>query len=72
MRSSFFIASGKHEVFDILHGLGLAFFVELIEGVQQLCLGGSKDAVAFFWFDNVVGESFYCDTGVLLCILAKE
>ena len=48
MRSSFFIASGKHEVFDILHGLGLAFFVELIEGVQQLCLGGSKDAVAFF------------------------
>lgn len=31
-RRTFFITSGEDEVFDILHRLGLAFVVELVEG----------------------------------------
>jgi hypothetical protein len=33
-RRTFFITSGEDEVFDILHSLGLAFIVELVEAVQ--------------------------------------
>mgnify|MGYP000733029096 CR=1 FL=1 len=40
MRSSFFITSGENQILYIVQCLGLAFFVQLVEVVQQGSLGG--------------------------------
>ena len=43
MRSSFFITSGENQILNILQCLGLAFFVQLVEVVQQGSLGGGEN-----------------------------
>ena len=52
-RSTFFIAPGKHQIIYIIHGLLLAFFVELVEGREQRGLPDGKNHKIIWWASGI-------------------
>ena len=52
-RSTFFIASGEHQIVYIVHSFLLAFFVELVEGREQRGLPDGKNHKIIWWASGI-------------------